>query len=84
MSLQHISDDMNYILSQIEKQDGLQSRDDEEIIRTLWNKRELAYRQLQEYDVQFQELHINDHNITDGLKVCFHWLISELNNFRCA
>ena len=60
---------MNYILSQIEKQDGLQSSDDAEIIRTLWNKRELAYRQLREYDLQFQELHITDNNIADGLKV---------------
>ncbi|XP_053406240.1 uncharacterized protein LOC123523252 isoform X2 [Mercenaria mercenaria] len=67
-TMKHISDDMNYILSQIEKQDGLQSCVDEEIIRTLWNKRELAYRQLREYDLQFQELHITDNNIADGLK----------------
>jgi shikimate kinase len=60
---------MNYILSQIEKQDGLQSAKEEEIIRTLWNKRELAYQQLREYDLQFQELHITDNNIADGLKV---------------
>lgn len=66
---QNISDDMNYILSQIEKQDGLQSREEEEIIRVLWNKRELAYQLLHEYDLQFQELQISDNNIVDGLKV---------------
>lgn len=67
-TIKHISDDMNYILSQIEKQDGLSSGREEEIIRTLWNERELAYRKLRQYDLQFQELHINDKNIADGLK----------------
>ncbi|KAL4227673.1 hypothetical protein ACF0H5_013109 [Mactra antiquata] len=67
-TVKHISDDMNYILSQIEKQDGLQSREEEDIIRVLWNKRELAYQQLREYDLQFQELQITENNKVDGLK----------------
>lgn len=66
---QHISDDMNYIMSQIEKQDGLHGRVEEEVIRVLWNKRELAYRQLREYDLQFQQLQLGENNLVDGLKV---------------
>ena len=67
---QNISDDMNYILSQIEKQDGLPVRSsEEEVIRMLWNKRELAYLQLRELDVQLQELQLSDNNLVDGLKV---------------
>ena len=64
-----ISDDLNYILSQIEKQDGLQSGQEEEIIPMLWNKRELAYKQLREYELQLKELRLEDNNIVDGLKV---------------
>ena len=74
---QNISDDMNYILSQIEKQDGLSSGQAEEIICTLWNKRELAYMHLREYELQIEELQIHDNNnIVDGLKVIF----KNLNN----
>lgn len=64
-----MSDDINYILTRIEKQDGVQGADKEEVIRMLWNKRELAYKQLHEYDLQFQELRLSDNNIVDGLKV---------------
>ena len=61
---------MNYILSQIEKQDGLSVGQEDEIISTLWNKRELAYKRLREYELQIEELQIHDNNnIVDGLKV---------------
>ena len=64
-----ISDDMNYILSQIEKQDGIQSGQEEEMIRVLWNKREIAYKQLRDWELQLKELRLEDNNIVDGLKV---------------
>ncbi|XP_052225855.1 uncharacterized protein LOC127841237 isoform X2 [Dreissena polymorpha] len=65
----NISDDMNYIMSQIEKQDGLEMEaDKEEVIRVLWNKRELAYKQLRDFDVQLQGLQLSDNNFVDGLK----------------
>ena len=64
-----ITDDMNYILSQIERQDGVQSGQEQEMIRVLWNKRELAYKQLRDTELQLKELRLEDNNIVDGLKV---------------
>ena len=66
---------MNYILSQIERQDGVQSGQEEEMIRVLWNKRELAYKQLRDTELQLKELRLEDNNIVDGLKV--GWLIEQ-------
>ena len=60
---------MNYILSQIERQDGVQSGQEQEMIRVLWNKREVAYKQLRDTELQLKELRLEDNNIVDGLKV---------------
>ncbi|XP_052769316.1 plectin-like isoform X2 [Mya arenaria] len=68
-TLKSVSEDMNYIMSQIEQQDGLQGTvDRDEVIRVVWNKRELAYRHLKQYDFQLQELQLSDNNLVDGLK----------------
>jgi len=64
-----VQHDMNYIMTQIEKQDGVQSIDREEVIKMLWNKRELAYKQLKQYDIHFQALQVHASNPVDGLKV---------------
>ena len=35
----------------------------------LWNKRELAYKQLRDWELQLKELRLEDNNIVDGLEV---------------
>ncbi|KAL3865765.1 hypothetical protein ACJMK2_043120, partial [Sinanodonta woodiana] len=61
------SNDMNYIMAQIEKEDGLGAGQEQDIIRELWNKRKLAIIQLHELEIQLVELGISD-NIAEGLK----------------
>ncbi|KAK3608373.1 hypothetical protein CHS0354_030835 [Potamilus streckersoni] len=61
------SNDMNHIMAQIKKEDGLGAGQEQDIIRELWNKRKLAYMQLHELEIQLVELGISD-NIAEGLK----------------
>jgi hypothetical protein len=60
---------VKYILEQIQKEDGLNSNQSEDIIWLLWQRNEESAKLLKQWEFELNHLKVDNGNITQGLKV---------------